>query len=222
MRELDRDHRVVRPVADRDRRERAGVVELPAVDDGDEARERDDRRRARAAAPEADREAHHRALREAAEHDPLVRQRVDEPGRGGEALGERRRVREADARHRVPVRAAGRQRQRPARAVAVEPPLRVERVEQRQQVVLVRAAAVEEDERAVAARRPPRAARRTSHPRGPRARQRREPRLELRRGAARSAGGSESRSPSVSSGSSVVKPGPIVAISNRTPLGSRK
>ena len=36
------------------------------------------------------------------------------------------------------------------------------------------------------------------------------------------AGGSESRSPSVSFGSSESKPGPIVAISKRTPLGSRK
>ena len=36
------------------------------------------------------------------------------------------------------------------------------------------------------------------------------------------AGGRESRSPRCSRGSSVVKPGPIVAISNRTPLGSRK
>ena len=35
-------------------------------------------------------------------------------------------------------------------------------------------------------------------------------------------GGSDSRSPRCSSGSSVVKPGPSVAISNRTPLGSRK
>ena len=111
--------------------------------------ERDDRRRPRAPAPESDREAHHRALREAAEHDPLVRERVHEPGRGGEALGEGRRVREADARHGVPVRAAGRQRERPARAVPVEAPLGVERVEERQQVVLVGAAAVEEDERAV-------------------------------------------------------------------------
>src|SRR6185312_2124454 len=36
------------------------------------------------------------------------------------------------------------------------------------------------------------------------------------------AGGSESASPSVSFGSSEEKPGPIVAISKRTPLGSRK
>jgi hypothetical protein len=35
-------------------------------------------------------------------------------------------------------------------------------------------------------------------------------------------GGSERRSPSDSSGSSAVKPGPIVAISKSTPLGSRK
>jgi hypothetical protein len=45
------------------------------------------------------------------------------------------------------VRAAWRQRQRAARGGAREPPLRVEDVEQREQVVLVRAAAVKKDER---------------------------------------------------------------------------
>ena len=45
--------------------------------------------------------------------------------------------------------AAGRQLERPARSDAEEPPLRVERVEQRVQVVLVGPAPVEEDERAL-------------------------------------------------------------------------
>ena len=49
----------------------------------------------------------------------------------------------------VPVRAARRQRERPARSDADEPTLRVERVEQRKEVVLVRASPVEEDERAL-------------------------------------------------------------------------
>ena len=51
--------------------------------------------------------------------------------------------------------------------------------------------------------------------------QRLQARLDLRRGASRN-GGSESFSPSVSSGSSAAKPGPSVAISNRMPFGSRK
>ena len=53
------------------------------------------------------------------------------------------------SRHRVPVRAARRQRQRAARAVAVKPALRVEHVEQREEIVLVGAAPVEEHERAL-------------------------------------------------------------------------
>ena len=57
-------------------------------------------------------------------------------------------VRIADPRHDVPVRAARRQRQRPARAVSVQPPLGIEHVEQRKEIVLVGAAAVEEHERA--------------------------------------------------------------------------
>jgi hypothetical protein len=47
------------------------------------------------------------------------------------------------------VRAARRQRERPARRDAYEAPLRVERVEQRKEIVLVGAATVEEDERAL-------------------------------------------------------------------------
>ena len=96
--------------------------------------------------------------------------------------------------------------------------------EQRQEVVLVGAAAVEEDERAVRLTRG-----------------RAGSRLEAQRAAQVSrgfvigvstgstcsrrcskSGGNERCSPSVSSGSSVVKPGPMVAISKSTPLGSRK
>ena len=46
------------------------------------------------------------------------------------------------------MRTARRQRERAARAVSVEAALRVEDVEQREEIVLVGAAAVEEDERA--------------------------------------------------------------------------
>jgi len=45
------------------------------------------------------------------------------------------------------LRSAGREPERPARGHAEKPPLGVERVEQREEVVLVRFTAVEEDER---------------------------------------------------------------------------
>ena len=62
----------------------------------------------------------------------------------------------ADAVERVPVRAARRQRERSARRDPEQPPLRVEHVEQRKEVVLVGAAAVEQGEEALglSARRP--------------------------------------------------------------------
>src|SRR5207248_161700 len=142
------------------------------------------------------------------------------------ALAEGRRIGIADARHLVPVRAARRQRERRPRRVAGEATLGVERVEEREEVVLVGAAAVEEDERSLRLPRggalevPELAHERT---------------LQLSRGFVRgvsvgsicsrrcsNAGGRISCSPRCSSGSSVVKPGPIVASSKRTPLGSRK
>ena len=135
---------------------------------------------------------------------------------------ERRGVRVADLAHRVPVRAAGRQAQRPARRDPDEAPLRVEHVEERHEIVLVGPAPVEEDERALGL------ARRLAH-------EGRQVFCHASRGfrsgvsvgsicsrSSSNAGGSESRSPRDSSGSSAVKPGPSVAISNRTPLGSRK
>ena len=71
------------------------------------------------------------------------------PAAAAKPSRERLGIGKADARHDVPVRAARRQRQRRARAEAVEAALGVERVEQRHQVELVGAAAVEEDERAL-------------------------------------------------------------------------
>ena len=50
--------------------------------------------------------------------------------------------------HGVPVRTAGRQRERRARGDAEEPSPRIEGVHQRNEVVLVGAAAVQEDKRA--------------------------------------------------------------------------
>lgn len=125
------------------------------------------------------------------------------------------------------MRAAGRQGERPARGDAEQPPLRVERVEERVEVALVRAPAVEEDERGRTTfwrLRGGLADERVDHVRD------QEPRGSgsgvsvgsIRSRRCSNAGGSESRSPRCSCSSSVAKPGPIVAISKRTPLGSRK
>ena len=61
-------------VADRDRRQRAGASSSTRRP-RDEPRERDHAAGRGRPAPSPTREAHHRALREAAEHDPLVRSR---------------------------------------------------------------------------------------------------------------------------------------------------
>ena len=133
----------------------AGEVGLPAVDDRDEAREREDPRRRGAVGAEPERVGHHRAHREAAEHGPPGR----DPGALPQLVVEARERRVggvervvvgvADARHDVPVVAgpAG-QRQRRARRRDVQAPLRVEHVGEREQVVLVGAAAVVEDQQA--------------------------------------------------------------------------
>ena len=73
----------------------------------------------------------------------LVRERIEPFRCLGVGGSERRGIREADTRHDVPVRAARRQCERCARRVAVQPPLGVERVEQRKEIVLVGAAAVQ-------------------------------------------------------------------------------
>ena len=173
---------------------------------------------------------HHRALREAPEdselgwHAGLLREGREEFACEPVARFEGFAVREPDLADDVPVSAAGRERQRAPRRRRDEAPLGVEEVEQRIEVVLVGAASVEEDERALGFSR-----------RGA------KPGLEAHRAAAVSrgfgsgvrigstcerrcskAGGSERRSPRCSSGSSVANPGPMVAISKRTPLGSRK
>ena len=128
-------------------------IGLPAVDDGDEAREGEDPGGRRAVGPEAERVAHHRAHREAAQHGlpraeagarPQLVVQGGELGVGGvEGVG----VGIADAWHDVPVVARpARQRQWRPRRHHVQPLLRVEHVAERQQVVLVGAAAVVQDE----------------------------------------------------------------------------
>ena len=133
-------------------------------------------------------------------------------------------VGEADARDDVPVRAAGRQCERRARRVAVQALPRIERVEQREEIVLVGAAAVQQDESALRLADRRALQRRQAHVR-----------VQLSRGAGSGvssgstcvrrcskSGGRISFSPRRSMSSSVPKPGPSVAISKRTPLGSRK
>ena len=123
---------------------------------------------------------------------------------------------------------AGREAERSARRHAEQPPLGIEEVEERIEVVLVRSPAVQEDER------PGRIARRLA-----------DPRLEWLNGGGHrlhsargsgsgvstfstsvrrcsKAGGRMSDSPRCSGSSSIPKPGPSVASSKRTPLGSRK
>ena len=78
----------------------------------------------------------------------VVRDGVEERAERVVARVERVVVGVADARHDVPVPPARRELQRPARRDADEPPVGVEHVEERQQVVLVGAAAVQQDERA--------------------------------------------------------------------------
>ena len=87
-----RDHRVLRAVRDPDRQ--AGGerrIEREPRSDRDEAGHRDDRRRCRPRRAQTERVAHHRALREAPEHDPVAveRQRVEE--RGADLAAPRRR-----------------------------------------------------------------------------------------------------------------------------------
>ena len=129
------------------------------------------------------------------------------------------RVGIADARHDVPVRAARRQRQRRARAEAIQPPLGIQGIQQRHEVELVRAAPVEEDERAFRlacggalldahARRAGSAAASASL-------ELLAERLELRRQRQPLAERSRAARPPRS-------PAPSVAISKSTPLGSRK
>ncbi len=199
-------------VDDRDRRERRLEIRLPALHGRHEPAQRDQRGRTRTAAAEPERERHHRALREAAEHDLLRRERqpVEPLGERREAGPEALRVGEADARHDVPVCPARRERERRPRRVAGEPALRVEQVEHRVEVVLVRAATVQEDERSLGV-----------SGRGPLERPQAHARVQLSRGfgsgvrigstcARRCSkfGGRISVSPRCSMSSSVPKPGP--------------
>ena len=108
--EPGRDHRVERAVRDRDRdAHEASGVERAAVDPRQEARQRDDRRRPRPARAEAQRAAHHRALREAAEDDAVHRHRqpVEECRELWRRRVEGRRVGRRDPAERVPVAPPG-------------------------------------------------------------------------------------------------------------------
>jgi hypothetical protein len=114
--ELHRDDLVVGAVADRDRIAlEPSERQVEALDLRHEARQRHDSRRPLRRAPaEAERPAHHRALREAADHGALprhptrFRECAEPPGQLLVALHERLAMREADALHDVPVVAARR------------------------------------------------------------------------------------------------------------------
>jgi hypothetical protein len=82
--------------------------------------------------------------------DAVLGEQPVQPGAAGRVgRAERVGVRVADLADHVPVGAAGRQGERPARRDAQQPPLGIELVEQREQVVLGGAAAVEEDKSAL-------------------------------------------------------------------------
>ena len=97
---------------------------------------------------------HHRSLGEAAEHNALREdaglgeRRLEPCGDLGEGRQERVGIRESDLPHRVPVRAAGWECQRASREEPDQALLRVEEVEEGQEVELVGAASVEQDESA--------------------------------------------------------------------------
>ena len=204
----------------------------PAVHRRDEAAAHDQAGRRRPPLPQAHRVGHDRAHREAADDGAvpaeaaLGEEAVEEPGERLVGRRERLRVRVADARHQVPVAPARRHvRQRRAGSDADEPPLGIELVEEAEEVVLVGAAPVVEDEGALwvalgladsvdqLAHPAERAAR--GFWTGVRTRS-----ISSRRSSRN--GGRMSDSPRCSGSSSTPKPGSMVAISNSTPLGSRK
>ncbi len=131
------------------------------------------------------------------------------------------------------MRATRREGERRPRRDAEQAPLRVEQVEQREEVVLVRPAPVQQDERSLglAVRRAGQSLERpggTARPYDARvAHEARVSGSGVSSGSTcarrcSNAGGRISASPRCSWSSSTEKPGPIVAISKRTPLGSRK
>ena len=136
---------------------------------------------------------------------------------------ERRRVGRRDPGQRVPVTAARRQPERAARRDAEEPPVGVEQVEEREEVVLVRPAAVEKDERSLwlACGLAP-ASDELGHARGARGSGSGVSVCSTWARRCSNAGGRISASPRCSGSSSMPNPGPSVASSKRTPLGSRK
>jgi hypothetical protein len=150
--ELDADDRVVAPVRDGDRKPGAArEVELEPFDLGDEAAHGENRGGAGPPCAEPERVGHHRSLGEAAEdrafrrHLELCECRLEPLGHPCEGGEERFGIGVADLADDVPVRSAGRKRERAAREEADQPAVGVEKVEKRCEVVLVGAATVEEN-----------------------------------------------------------------------------
>jgi hypothetical protein len=138
VREPDADDRIEASVRDRDRQAGAALeVELEALDARDEAAEREDRSRAWALRGETERIRHHRALREAAENEPVRRERVllEHPvhpvRQRRKRLQERLAVRRADLSQDVPVASSRRQAQRSARQQADEVSVGIKSLEKR-------------------------------------------------------------------------------------------
>ena len=159
--ELDADHRVAPPVGNERAHAWAALeVRPPAVDDRHEPRERENPGWGRPVGSEAQRVAHDRAHREAAEHgggrrDPgPLPQLVVEAGELAVCGMERFGVRMADLRHEIPVMPGPTgYRQRCAGGGDVQAPERVERVTEGEKIVLVGAATVVQHEQAARIRR---------------------------------------------------------------------
>ena len=131
------------------------VAKLEALDLRDEAAERDQAGGPWAVGAQPEGVGHHGALREPAQDQALgldavlAEQLVQPPSHQAVRRLERIRVGEPDLADHVPVPPAGREGERPAHGHAEQPPLGVQRVDQRKQVVLVGRASVEEDERSL-------------------------------------------------------------------------
>ena len=126
-------------------------------------------------------------------------------------------------RERVPVTSARRELEGAAGRDAEEPPVGVEEIEEREEIVLVRTATVEQDERArrLAGGLAP-ASDELAHARGARGSGSGVSVCSTWPRRCSNAGGRISASPRCAGSSSTPKPGPSVASSKRTPLGSRK
>ena len=215
------------------RRRAARASSGPVVDPREEARHGDDRRGSRSVWPEAHAPS---SSRRPARTRRARRARAGRAGRRGRRPAEGRCAWNVSGSGvGIPPsayqwRPPGGEAERPARSDAEQAPLGVEQVEERVEVVLVGSAAVEEDERAcrLAGRLPPASRRASPHrrrsprPRGSRVGQRREHLLDPGPAGARTPEAGSATRRGAPGPRRSRSPGPSVASSKRTPLGSRK